>query len=291
MAYEEVTSIEIHGVNDIINFVKSNSLKKYHANTNYMTWYRGQGNYNWKLEPAVYRDGKFQNESVYIKELERRRPADFAFDNNFDKLVKMQHYGLPTRLLDITTNPLVALYFACQNERDADGAFYYFSTPTFWEDNWAVKIVVDFVFEPETCIESLVRREKKRMPFLCDLSDKDAESSIWHSLFVPAHAILPRMTNQRIIQQSGGFLLFGMSLEKVEVSDNIGNYGKRFMSLLPLNENQQKMICPVIKKLKIPKEYKTNIIKELDLLNINEGFLFPELEYQVKSVITSIEST
>ena len=67
--------------------------------------------------------------------------------------------------------------------------------------------------------------------------------------FVPAHAILPRMTNQRIIQQSGGFLLFGMSLEKVEVSDNIGNYGKRFMSLLPLNENQQKMICPVIKKL------------------------------------------
>lgn len=86
-------------------------------------------------------------------------------------------------------------------------------------------------------------------------------------------------------------MLFGMSLEKVEVSDNIGNYGKRFMSLLPLNEEQRKMICPVIKKLKIPKEYKTNIIKELDLLNINEGFLFPELEYQAKSVIASVEST
>ena len=291
MAYEEITSVEIHSVNDIIDFVKNNSLKEYHPNTNAMTWYRGQGNYNWKLEPAVYRDGKFQNESVYIKELERRRPADFAFDNNFDKLVKMQHYGLPTRLLDITTNPLVALYFACQNERDADGAFYYFSTPTFWEDNWAVKIVVDFVFEPETCIESLVKRGKKRMPFLCDLSDKDAESSIWHSLFVPAHAILPRMTNQRIVQQSGGFLLFGMSLEKVEISNNIGNYGKRFMSLCPLSEDQQKLICPVVQKLRIPKEHKANIVKELDLLNINEGFLFPELEYQVKSVITSIEST
>lgn len=110
MAYEELLSIEIHNVRELIDFVKANHLKKFHNTTNAMTFYRGQSDYEWHLEPAVYRNGKFQNESIYIKEFERLRPTDFSYDNNFDKLVKMQHYGLPTRLLDITTNPLVALF-------------------------------------------------------------------------------------------------------------------------------------------------------------------------------------
>ena len=285
MSYEELLSIEIHNVNELIDFVKVNSLKKFHVATNSMVFYRGQSNYEWHLEPAVYRNGKFQNESIYIKEFERLRPADFSYDNNFDKLVKMQHYGLPTRLLDITTNPLVALFFACQHNLDKDGALYYFSTPTFWEDNWAVSFVTEYVFSPETCIQELVKRASERniLPSIF-LENDEAEKIIIHTLSVPAHAVLPRLTNQRILQQSGGFLLFGMSITGIEVSKNLGTYGRKYIKFSKLDERQEKILCPVIKKIKIPAECKKSIVEELDLLNIDEGFLFPELEYQAKNI-------
>lgn len=46
---------------------------------------------------------------------------------HFDHLVEMQHYGLPTRLLDVTQNPLVALYFACIDSPKSQGEFIVFN--------------------------------------------------------------------------------------------------------------------------------------------------------------------
>ena len=55
-------------------------------------------------------------------------PSSFEkCSNRLDYLVEMQHYGLPTRLLDITRNPLVALYFACIGNLDKRGEIIVFN--------------------------------------------------------------------------------------------------------------------------------------------------------------------
>lgn len=279
MAYEEMSSLEIQSVVDIIEFVKENVMRAYHPNVNALSLYRGQCDYNWNLMPSVYRNNQFQYESIYIKELERIQPSEFVGYGNFDKLVKMQHYGLPTRLLDVTSNPLVALYFACDGNFDLDGAFYYFSTPTFWQDNLAVQIVTDYAIDHQNSLKALISRERHRRK---DYSSEESKivGDITHALGVPAHAVLPKSGNRRIQQQSGAFLLFGMSIQKIPPQE----VRKGVIPFCELDIEQEKYICPVIKKIKIPAEYKKSILEELELLNINKGFLYPELEHQAKNV-------
>lgn len=288
MSYLEIDNIEIHSISDAISFVKENATRIYSNNVHSISLYRGQSDYSWGLTPSVYRDGQFEFESIYIKELERIRPSEFVNTDNFDKLVKMQHYGLPTRLLDVTSNPLVALFFACKSRPDVDGAFYYFSTPTFWEDNWAVRIVADFAVEHEHYINTLVEREKARMPGGA-MSEEKIKEKIIHALGVPAHAVLPKTMNQRIQQQSGAFFLFGMSFSKPDFEKRGYTCPAGYMPYCELDASQEELICPVIKKIRIPSQYKSTIIEELELLNINEGFLFPELEYQSKTVVKYVQ--
>jgi hypothetical protein len=77
---------------------------------------------NWHLSPGI----------LVISEnsaLEQFRSRALPFlpsrpSNDWEWLSIGQHYGLPTRLLDWTQNPLVALFFACEKHSDRDGAVY-----------------------------------------------------------------------------------------------------------------------------------------------------------------------
>ena len=90
------------------------ALDKVDRSTEAALFYRGHSDFIYPLTPSIYRNqGWIRNEDVLFKELVLRCPNDFLTqESTFQTLVKMQHYSLPTRLLDLTANPLIALFFA-----------------------------------------------------------------------------------------------------------------------------------------------------------------------------------
>ena len=83
-------------------------------------FYRGHADESWDLKPSIFRSHRgIENEHLLFRDMVAHVPRDFSeCKSALDYLVQMQYYGLPTRLLDVTTNPLVALYFACQPAGD-----------------------------------------------------------------------------------------------------------------------------------------------------------------------------
>lgn len=118
-------TIEIKSLADAINEFSMLQNEADEGNTQQILYFRGHANSSWELKPSLLRDpvqhaikSHFERDSY--NELILSRPSEFS-SNHFLNISKLQHYGLPTRLLDVTKNPLVALYFSCESHPNSDG--------------------------------------------------------------------------------------------------------------------------------------------------------------------------
>jgi len=108
-------------------------------------FYRGHSDKNYDLMPSIGRHVLLADKSrcspdhLRDRELQsleefRDQSVPFITDRNrtmLDVMVLAQHHGVPTRLMDWTTNPLVALYFAVRNvKKNTDGVVYIASPPS-----------------------------------------------------------------------------------------------------------------------------------------------------------------
>lgn len=98
--------------------------------------YRGHSNPEWDLVPKAGRSPRMvKHEKLYFESWKRRaiEYVESAPNDDWDWLSIAQHHGLPTRLLDWSSNPLVATFFAVSGEHDSDGLVY------AYRPKWIVK--------------------------------------------------------------------------------------------------------------------------------------------------------
>lgn len=273
-------------------------------------FYRGHSDEEYLLEPTIYRkekkdkqknNGKFlyiEEEDKIYREIISRVPNEFSGKNTIESLVLMQHYNVPTRILDLTTNALVALYFACNENQgnystSKDGEVLVFNIPNdsvCYSDSDKITILAnlakcsrDFYYE----ITDIKEANNKYFDKL--LHNIREDKSYFQPIIEPSHvgsvfAVRPKLDNPRIIRQQGAFLIFGIKDKKTSHKST-----KEFLCK-PMAEINQDWIVRGKKeknterRIIIDRTKKKDIIKELEKLGVSEATLFPEIDVVAKYI-------
>lgn len=209
--------------------------------------FRGQANSNWVLDSSITRDKSLMaKEHDLFQEILALKPNEFLNDrSDYEKLITMQHYGLPTRLLDVTRNPLISIFFASNNwaERHSDGLVYIFEEK-------------EFLHPDDEKVECLTRITKSSNYKVCESCPEFSSCKMNKDFLKKNHFIHGVAKNQRINNQSGDFIFIGLSEE---------------------SKNNKNAENEVTKYLVIDYQVKKILLENLEVMNIHGGAVYPDL--------------
>lgn len=207
-------------------------------------WFRGHGKKDWNLVPSIFRGNSTKREIDYLKEFKQdatllveQRPQ-----HQYEWLFIMRHHFVPTRLLDWTESPLVATFFALEDDFiNSDGVLWMIS-PLKLNNN--IKELADTQNLP-TFEEDV---------FLKSYSPDEFAKALTGSSMPPVAFLAPRNT-KRMQSQLSVFTINHLDKKPLET----------------IGDKQH------VWRYIIPKTAKKTLKKELNLLKINKFQLFPEL--------------
>jgi hypothetical protein len=167
-------------------------------------WYRGLTDLTYPLSPSIYRSPyKTQLESTFLGRFKSQAPPFLTHmpQNDWEWLFLMQHYGVPTRLMDWTELPMVALIFALKNITSAA------------EDT---KDLVVYCLNPKELnkkVSGITFNENDPIPFIGKEQEHLYGVGQTKKNNLPI-AIIGPLNNHRIVAQKGAFTLFPFELHE-----------------------------------------------------------------------------
>ena len=267
-----------------ISIIKNLSKTEFfHPIADFRTVYRGHADKDYALLPSLFRDDNhLNNENLYLREFMRQLPEECANLSYFDILSKAQHFGVPTRLLDFTLNPLVSLFFACNSKPEKDGDVICITNcGLFYQDELTVHIIMNYIFRFKYGMYWNTRSANMLIDLINSKMDipYNIDMNTIEKIFTAAVPIFikPSLTNERVRIQKGVFALY----------------------MTPLNDSKKEFVKPDIssffaqqkRSIIIPGNCKESIIRDLAMLGISEGSLFPNLDHGLKTIVSEIHET
>lgn len=329
--------------------------------TNY--YFRGESNDHPLQIPSLYLEKNLTEKGseyyyrILLSELGRE---DYQENTSLVRLIsELQHYGAKTRMLDVTKNPLIALYFAVEKHNDKPGYIYIYSNDKENEKfdtghTIAIKSALnfmpqekinEFLFSASELIEKIKAKFKQHSNYrnlsideikeeLKEELKKDGQlkshyshiksfidllnqrARVRETLNRPfeiyedlnkAHIVIPSKTTDRIRQQQGAFIYpkfvntddkkYRDNKDKIDeneiyenIKKDIANSIDELAVTLKLSKQKGSDEITEYSVIKIDGRYKKTIRKQLEILGITEGFVYPDIEHQSKALLKVIDN-